>query len=178
MQTTIAMPVKTTNRRGREYAAKLAIVRLCVFLSAAAAVPFYFMGRPNEGESRWHLRMPDTHDMFLHLDQMKSFYKGLAAGEVYPRWEEETNRGFGAPTTSYYPPGVYYLTSALYAISGDWMVTLLAAYFLMMVASGVAIYVFVRRFLSRAASIAAMVCYIFLPYHLLDQYQRGALAEC
>jgi 6-pyruvoyl-tetrahydropterin synthase related domain len=122
--------------------------------------------------------MPVTNDMILHLEQMKSFHRGLASGELYPRWEEDTNRGFGAPTTSYYPPGVYYLTSALYAISGDWMVTLLAAYFLMMAASGVAIYVFARRFLSWGVAAAAMVCYIFLPYHLLDQYHRGALAEC
>jgi len=122
--------------------------------------------------------MPVTNDMILHLEQMKSFYRGLASGEIYPRWEEDTNRGFGAPTTSYYPPGVYYLTSALYAISENWMVTLLAAYLIMMAASGAALYVFVRRFLSRGASIAAIVCYMFLPYHLLDQYHRGALAEC
>ena len=122
--------------------------------------------------------MPVTNDMILHLEQMKSFYRGLTSGELYPRWEEDTNRGFGAPTTSYYPPGVYYLTSALYAILGDWMLVVLAAYFLMMAASGAAIYVFVRRFLSQPAAATAMVCYIFLPYHLLDQYQRGALAEC
>ena len=122
--------------------------------------------------------MPVTNDMILHLEQMKSFYRGLTSGELYPRWEEDTNRGFGAPTTSYYPPGVYYLTSALYAVSGDWMLVVLATYFLMMAASGAAMYVFVRRFLSQPAAATAMVCYIFLPYHLLDQYQRGALAEC
>jgi len=116
--------------------------------------------------------------MLLHVEQMKSFYRGLASGELFPRWEEDTNRGFGAPTTSYYPPGVYYLTSALYALSGDWMIAVLASYFLMMAASSAAIYIFARRFLSRVAAAAAMVCYIFLPYHLLDQYQRGALAEC
>ncbi|HKA18583.1 MAG TPA: 6-pyruvoyl-tetrahydropterin synthase-related protein [Blastocatellia bacterium] len=151
---------------------------LCLALSAAATFPFFFISRSPNATASPRLWMPITNDMILHFEQMKSFYRGLAAGELYPRWEDDTNRGFGAPTTSYYPPGVYYLTSALYAISGNWMVTLLVAYFLMMAASGAAIYIFVRRFLSQAASIATVVCYVFLPYHLLDQYHRGALAEC
>src|SRR5262249_52725350 len=46
-----------------------------------------------------------------------------------------------------------------------------------MIASAAAIYVYSRRFMSRGASFAAMSCYIFLPYHLIDQYQRGAIAE-
>jgi len=131
---------------------------------------------PDRADGSW-LWMPITHDMILHFDQMKSFYRGLAAGEAYPRWEEDTNRGFGAPTTSYYPPGAYYLTSALYAIVRDWMWTILLAQILMMAASGFAIYLYARRFLSLRAAIVAMTAYIFLPYHTVDQYQRGALAE-
>jgi hypothetical protein len=121
--------------------------------------------------------MPVTHDMILHFDQMKSFYAGLAAGKAYPRWEEDTNRGFGAPTTSYYPPGVYYLTSALYALVRDWMWTLLLALFLMMAASGLAVYIYARRFMSVGPAILTMTAYVFLPYHTWDQYQRGAIAE-
>ena len=151
---------------------------MCLGLSAVATFPFFFISQPPNRSDGFRLWMPVTHDMILHFEQMKSFYQGLTSGELYPRWEEDTNRGFGAPTTSYYPPGVYYLTSALYAISGNWMLVILATYFLVMAASAAAIYVFARRFLSRGAATAAMVCYIFLPYHLLDQYQRGALAEC
>jgi hypothetical protein len=115
--------------------------------------------------------------MILHFDQMKSFYTGISSGEIYPRWEEDTNRGFGAPTTSYYPPGVYYLTSGLYAMAGDWMVALLVAHLIMMAGAAGAIYVYAGRLMSRRAAIVAMVAYIFLPYHLVDQYQRGAMAE-
>ncbi|HKP85410.1 MAG TPA: hypothetical protein VJZ26_04895, partial [Blastocatellia bacterium] len=98
-------------REKGEWVGRLAIALLCVGLSAIAVVPFFFMGSAEEGRSATGLRMPTTHDMFLHYDQMRSFYEGLRAGEAYPRWEEDTNRGFGAPTTAYYPPGVYYLTS-------------------------------------------------------------------
>jgi hypothetical protein len=156
---------------------KLLIALLCIGLSAFAVVPFFFIGRSETGGGALELRMPTTHDMFLHYDQMRSFYNGLSAGKIYPRWEEETNRGFGAPTTSYYPPGIYYVTSAFYAITKDWLRTLLDSLLLMMVASAAAMYIYARQVMGRAAAVAAMSAYIFLPYHLVDQYQRGAIAE-
>jgi hypothetical protein len=156
---------------------KLLIALSCIALSAFAVVPFFFMGRSETGGGALELRMPATHDMFLHYDQMRSFYNGLAAGEIYPRWEEDTNRGFGAPTTSYYPAGVYYLTSAFYAVTRDWLRALLDAHLAMMIAAAAALYIYARQVMGRGAAMAAMAAYIFLPYHMVDQYQRGAMAE-
>jgi hypothetical protein len=160
-----------------ESRARVLIAFLCVLVSAAAVMPFFFMGRPLPGGSRWDLRMPETHDMFLHFDQMRDFYQGLAAGEIYPRWEEDTNYGFGAPTTCFYPPGVYYLTAALYPLLHDWTRVLLAAHLLIMVASAAAVYLLARRCMSRAAAAIAMTAYVVFPYHAIDQYHREALAE-
>ena len=179
-KTTPAKPVAEANEKlvaANERRNKLLIGLLCVGLSAFAVVPFFFMGRSETGGAAMELRMPVTHDMFLHYDQMRSFYNGLAAGEIYPRWEEDTNRGFGAPTTSYYPPGVYYLTSAFYAITQDWLRAVLDAHLAMMIAAAAALYIYARQAMERGAALAAMAAYIFLPYHMLDQYQRGAMAE-
>lgn len=160
----------------KERRIKLSIAILGIGLSALAVVPFFFMGQSKRGEA-CELRMPTTHDMFLHYDQMKSFYNGLAAGEIYPRWEEDTNRGFGAPTTSFYPPGIYYLTSGFYSVTGDWLRALLGAHLLMMIASAAGLYFYARRVMGRAAAVTAMTAYVILPYHLTDQYHRGAIAE-
>jgi hypothetical protein len=162
--------------REKERRAKLLIALLGIGLSALAVVPFFFMGQSEAGGA-FELRMPTTHDMFLHYDQMKSFYNGLAAGEIYPRWEEDTNRGFGAPTTCFYPPGIYYVTSGFYRVTGDWLRTLLDAQLLMMIVAAAAMYFYARRVMGRAAAVTAMTAYVFLPYHLADQYHRGALAE-
>jgi len=163
-------------RAAGERKTKLLIALACIALSAIAVVPFFFMGQSETGGT-FELRMPTTHDMFLHYDQMRSFYNGLGAGEIYPRWEEDTNRGFGAPTTSYYPPGVYYLTSAFFAITHDWLRALLDAHLIMMIAAAAALYIYARQVMGRGAALAAMAAYIFLPYHTADQYQRGAMAE-
>ncbi|MGA2182746.1 MAG: hypothetical protein ABSH47_06930 [Bryobacteraceae bacterium] len=160
-----------------EFKARAAIALICVLVSALAVTPFFFMGQPLPGGSRWGLRMPVTHDMFLHFDQMRDFYQGLAAGELYPRWEEDTNYGFGAPTTCFYPPGVYYLTALLYPLFHDWTRVLLGTHLLMMLASAAATYLLARRCMSRAAAAVAMIAYVVFPYHAIDQYHREALAE-
>ncbi|HEY7544512.1 MAG TPA: hypothetical protein VID27_06505, partial [Blastocatellia bacterium] len=168
----------TTNDRSRaaKERARLMVAIICVAFSALAVVPFFFMGALPDGDG-FQLRMPITHDMHLHYEQMKTFHEGLKAGEIYPRWEEDTNRGFGAPTMSYYPPAIYYLTSFFYWIAGDWTRSLLLTHLLLMIASGAGIYLCARRALSRGAATAAMIAYITLPYHLIDQYHRAALAE-
>src|SRR6185369_14138205 len=97
------------SKRVSERKAKSTIALLWISLSSVAVVPFFFMGRSNSG-GVLALKMPQTNDMNLHYEQMKSFHQGLSAGEIYPRWEEDTNRGFGAPTMNYYPPGIYYIT--------------------------------------------------------------------
>src|SRR5205085_1272615 len=77
----------------------------------------------------------------------------------------------------YYPPGVYYLTSTCYALLRDWTRALLGAHLLMMLLSALALYWYARQVMSRFAAAVAMSAYVLGPYHLLDQYQRGALAE-
>jgi hypothetical protein len=72
---------------------------------------------------------------------------------------------------------VYYLTSAFYAVTRDWLRALLDAHLVMMIAAAAAVYIYARQAVGRGAAMAAMAAYIFLPYHTLDQYQRGAIAE-
>jgi hypothetical protein len=55
---------------------------------------------------------------------------------------------------------------------------LIGAYLLMSVGSGLAIYACARENLSRRAASFAMAIFLILPYHRINQYQRGALAEC
>jgi hypothetical protein len=156
---------------------QIAVALICLCLSAASALPFFFMGLSANREDVEELHIPVTHDMHLHFEQMKSFHEGISSGEIYPRWEEDTNRHFGAPTTSYYPPGVYYVTSAFYAAVGDWWWALMGTHLFMMAGAAAAIYLYAREAMSRFASVVAMAAYTLSPYHLLDQYQRGALAE-
>ncbi len=160
----------------REWRKTLGAFLLCALVTTVAVVPFFYIGEDRAvgccgGE------MPVTHDAWMHFNQMQSFYRGLASGRIYPRWQEDTHSGYGAPTTSFYPPGVYYLTSLCHLLLRDWQRVWLATYWLMTFASGLGLYAYARRHLSHGSALLAMTIYLVLPYHLINQYQRGALAE-
>ncbi|MBI1765558.1 MAG: hypothetical protein HYR56_29430 [Acidobacteria bacterium] len=164
---------KRTESKQREW---LTAMLLCLIVSAVAALPFFYIGEDRAvgccgGEA------PITHDAWMHFNQMQAFARGLAAGRVYPRWDEATHNGYGAPTLSFYPPGAYYLTSFWYLITRDWQRVWLLTWWTMLFASGLALYAYARESLGHGAALLAMTVYVVMPYHLLNQYQRGALAE-
>ena len=152
-------------------------VFVCVVVSVAAIAPFFVIGEV-QGSGCCGGTMPVTHDMVAHFNLMQSFYDGLKEGSFYPTWQAETNRGYGAPATNFYPPAIYYLTSTIQFITRDWFATIRFLYLILMIGSGLSFYALARSYLTRSASIVAMIAYQIAPYHLINHYQRGAIAEC
>jgi hypothetical protein len=113
----------------------------------------------------------------MHFNQMRAFYRGLESGRIYPRWDDQTHGGYGAPSLAFYPPGAYYITSLFYLLTGDWTKVWMGFYWLASFGSAAAIYWYARETMSRAASLVATAVYVLAPYHLINQYQRGAMAE-
>ncbi|MCI0339027.1 MAG: hypothetical protein L0226_15745, partial [Acidobacteria bacterium] len=158
MKSSIAIRSKETQGT-TGWMASLRAALLCVGLSSLVVLPFFVIGEdPQIGCCGG--AMPVTHDSVMHYNQMRSFWNGLAAGRIFPRWESETHSGYGAPTMNFYPPGVYYLTSFLYLILRDWLRVLVVYHLVIMAASGAAIYWYASRTLSRGASLIAMAVYI------------------
>jgi 6-pyruvoyl-tetrahydropterin synthase related domain len=175
MNHTIAAESDIGKARGR-LKKRLGVLFSLVVITAIATLPFFVIGEDQKvgccgGE------MPVTHDSWMHLNQMRAFNRGLEAGRLYPRWDDETHGGYGAPTLAFYPPGAYYVTSFFYFLTRDWSKVWIGFYWLASFASAAAIYCYARRTMSRAASLMAAAVYVFAPYHLINQYQRGAMAE-
>jgi hypothetical protein len=175
MNHTIAVESDIGKSRGR-LNKRLGVLFALVVMTAIATLPFFVIGEDQKvgccgGE------MPVTHDSWMHFNQMRAFYRGLEAGRLYPRWDDETHGGYGAPTLAFYPPGAYYVTSFFYFLTRDWSKVWVGFYWLASFASAAAIYCYARWTMSRAASLMAAAVYVFAPYHLINQYQRGAIAE-
>lgn len=150
---------------------------ICIFVSLAAITPFFLIGE-ERGKGCCGGTMPVTHDMVAHFNLMQSFSDGLKEGNLYPSWHAETNRGYGAPATIFYPPAIYYLTSMIHIFARSWLATIWIAYVVLMIGSGISFYALARSSLSTTAASVAMVAYLIAPYHLINHYQRGAIAEC
>lgn len=105
------------------------------------------------------------------------FDETLRSGVWYPRWLGGMNYGYGAATTMFYAPFVYYSLSAAHALFGDWVRSVEAVVLLAAIGSAATFYFYAKSFLSRVASAVAAMLYLLLPYRLIDLYHRGALAE-
>jgi len=150
---------------------------ICILVSLAAITPFFLIGE-ERGTGCCGGTMPVTHDGVAHFNLMQSFYGSLREGNLYPSWQAETNRGYGAPATIFYPPAIYYLTSLIHVFARSWLATFWIAYVILMVGSGISFYALARSSLSTRAASIAMVAYLIAPYHLINHYQRAAIAEC
>lgn len=121
--------------------------------------------------------MPTAGDLIIHWPRMLAFDEALRSGVAVPRWLGGMNNHYGAATTLFYAPLVYYLLSAAHAVTGDWPQALGAVIVFAAIGSGAALYACARTLSSRGASAVAAVIYVLSPYHLIDLYHRGALAE-
>ncbi|HEX6860202.1 MAG TPA: hypothetical protein VF138_08410 [Caulobacteraceae bacterium] len=103
------------------------------------------------------------------------FADAISAGEFYPRWLPDSFEGLGSPTFYFYPPFAFWVAGALDALGLTTLQAINAAGFLLLLASGLTMYVWLKSQGGRALLGAAL--YMVAPYHLLDLYSRGALAE-
>ncbi len=124
----------------------------------------------------WH-GTPIGHDTIHHLAWATEFTQSLAAGILYPRWLPDVNGGLGNPTFIFYGPALFYLAALVRRLAGGTARSLDLAAGASLLVSGIATYRYFRGGLSRTWALLGAVASLWLPYRLLDLYERGALAE-
>jgi len=118
-----------------------------------------------------------SHDGIFHVYRLAALKQALGAGVLYPRWFSGFAFGYGHPVLNFYGPLSYYwgLPFVSLGLDAAWGTKLVLATGL--IASALAMYLFARRHLARGPAVVAAVIYAYLPYHLVDLYVRGAVAE-
>ena len=139
---------------------------LLAIASAAFAVeiPFFFFGTPS------------GHDVEFHLYSWLEVLAQWKHGIIYPRWAALAHFAYGEPRFVFYPPASWTLGALLSAIF-PWTVASCIYLWIALVAAGVAMFVLVRRWLTRRDAIFVAVLYAANPYHLVIVYWRSAFAE-
>lgn len=125
---------------------------------------------------------PIGYDYKNQIIAYESASEQMYAGEIYPRWLADVNKGFGSTNLFFYPPFTYYTAYIIDAITGFKLSTGLILSFnasLLVFLSGLSFYIFSRGITTSAAScLMASLIYIMLPYHTwFEIYERNALAE-
>lgn len=119
-------------------------------------------------------------DGVMHAMWYAHFSEQLSSGNIYPRWLINMNAGLGSPVFFYYPPVPFFITSLLrpfFANDPQGWHQVGVSCSMALVASGIAVYFWLKEITDEISALVAAVLYMSMPYHLAEIYVRGALAE-
>jgi len=119
----------------------------------------------------------ESADGRLHLDRLAALDQAVRAGVLLPRWFPDLAFGYGHPVLNFYGPLSYYLALPFTLLGVSPIVALKLVFAAAVAGSGLGMLLLARRHLQCGAAVVAAVVYVYLPYHLLDVYVRGAVAE-
>jgi hypothetical protein len=141
----------------------LLVILLCAIAAAPLLEPGYFWGA--------HDARHDVYFIFQYL-------RGIEGGDWLARWSPEFSWGYGYPFFLIYGPLTSFLGALLVGFLGFGYTEAVEVLFAAaIIASGLAMYGYVRSWLGRNAALVAAVAYVFLPYRLVEVYVRASLAE-
>lgn len=118
-----------------------------------------------------------VHDGFAHLFRLVVLDDALRQGVYFPRWSPELVFGYGYPIFNFYNPLVSYAAEAFHLAGLTFTDSLRALIALEVLLSAAAMYWFLRLWFGRWGALLGSVAYVYVPYHLLNIYVRGSIAE-
>jgi uncharacterized membrane protein len=138
-----------------------------LLILVAAALPcilMLFLGNP------W------GHDFDLHFDAWMDASQQFRAGCLYPRWDAETNYGFGQPFFIFYPPLSWVLGGTLGSFL-PWDAVPGAYLLLAFLAAGASMWKCARDFLNSTDAAMAGALYSLSPYFIIMAFKRCSYGD-
>jgi len=144
----------------------------CALASAALVILTLLVAGPLMGGG-WYL----SHEGIAPIERVVAVAHEVEHGDPYPRWVSSATFGQGSPFLNFYSPALYLAAGYLHAL-GLGATTALALLLVVCLAAGAAgAGVWAGRGSGAASGFLASALYLVAPYHLVDLYVRGALAE-
>lgn len=132
--------------------------------------------------SFWAIK-PLFHEYMYHIhddDQVvrvAQMAKALSDGQFPVRWTPDLGYGYGDLIFNFYSPLPYYV-GAVFNLAGVEILKATQIMFIIgILLSSITMYFFAREFWGERGGIFSAMLYLYAPYHAVDIYVRGALAE-
>ena len=111
----------------------------------------------------------------VRVDQM---YRALISGQFPVRFVPDLGYGYGYPIFNFYNPLPYYFGALFMALGLDALLATKLMFIFPIILSGLTMYLLARRSLGEGgAALTAGLFYVYAPYHAVQVYVRGAVAE-
>ncbi|MEN3971728.1 hypothetical protein WJS89_03500 [Sphingomicrobium sp. XHP0235] len=140
-----------------------------ILIVGAALIALAFVARPALEEPYWH------QSWWVNWSWLDQFARQVFAGDLYPRWLNESHGGLGAPSFYYYPPLAFFLALPLKAGGLSTDQALVGVNALVVFLAALCAHAWFRA-AGRRALLPALL-YASAPFFAFDILFRGALAE-
>lgn len=118
-----------------------------------------------------------SHDIIEHVARLASFYESLSQNNPIPRWGGNLNYTYGHPVIMFLYPLTNYLGSFLHFLGFNIINSIKILFGLSYIASGVFMYLWIKRLWGQKVGFVAAIFYLFAPYRFVDLYVHAALGE-
>ena len=113
----------------------------------------------------------------LQVVRLFEMEKCFLDGQLPCRWTPDLGGGFGLPMFNYYSPLVYYLGMIFRFLGFSFLGSIKLLFLAGILLSGFSMFLLAREFWGNLGGLVSAILYVFVPYHALDIYVRGDLAE-
>ena len=103
--------------------------------------------------------------------------KMLKSGVFPVRWVPDLGYGYGYPIFNFYAPIAYYIGGIFILLGFDALLATKLMMALGVVSAGIFMYFLAREFFGELGGIVSGLFYVYAPYHAVDIYVRGDVAE-
>lgn len=121
--------------------------------------------------------LPVTHDGQDHVARIANFYLNLSEGNLIPRWAPNLNWGYGHPILEFLYPAPSYFASFFHFLGFSLVTSTKIIFGLGIILSGIFMFFWLKKFLSKEAAFFGSFLYIYAPYRFVDLNIRGAIGE-
>jgi hypothetical protein len=119
----------------------------------------------------------DAHDTPAHLVRLNNVCFEIRNGDLYPRWLSQASLGKGSPALNFYAPGFYLITGYLHILGFSLLTALKTVCFTLFFLGACGMFLWTKKYSGTVGSLISATLYLFIPYHFVDIYVRGALPE-
>ena len=136
------------------------LLAFATLIAAPLTAPGYFMFAHDARHTRLFVQMFDA---------------ALRDGALFPALGSGHGVGYGYPVWLILAPLPYYGAEFFHLLGLDFPSAIKAVEAVGWFASGLGMYLFATRVLGKNGGLVAAVTYLFVPYHIVDLYVRGAM---
>ncbi|MEK7551116.1 MAG: 6-pyruvoyl-tetrahydropterin synthase-related protein [Patescibacteria group bacterium] len=101
----------------------------------------------------------------------------LRDGMFPVRWSANLGFGFGYPIFNFYAPFAYYVGAIFNLVISDSLVATKLMMIIGIVIAGISMFILSNKFFGIKGGILSAILYLYAPYHALNIYVRGDVAE-